>query len=121
MSLDRPVRIGYVTSRYFVNNVKNGSSVALSCGDTVLCMLEFLPYQKDLKLTNDSSEDIKREAMALYRSLEPLEEVHARAVINYIYIAKIEEKLLGRKLAHERVEKFAPSYDKLVHDILHKH
>ena len=80
-----------------------------------------IEIKKDLKLTNDSSEDIKREAMALYRSLEPLEEVYARAVINYIYIAKIEEKLLGRKLAHERVEKFAPSYNKLVHDILHKH
>ncbi|NIM58911.1 MAG: hypothetical protein GTO16_08220 [Candidatus Aminicenantes bacterium] len=75
---------------------------------------------KNLKLTDESSEDIRREAMGLYKSLEPLEEVHARAVINYIYMGKIEEKFLGKKLAHERVEKFAPSYDKLVLDILHE-
>lgn len=80
-----------------------------------------IEVKKDLKLTDESSEDIRKEAMGLYKSLEPLEEVHARAVINYIYMGKIEEKYLGKKLAHERVEKFAPSYDKLVHDILHEH
>ncbi len=42
--------IGRVAARYFFNNVKNMNSVALSCGDTILSMLEHLPYQPHLQL-----------------------------------------------------------------------
>ena len=43
--------VGRVAARYFVENVRSGMSVALSCGDTILRMLEYLPYQEDLRLS----------------------------------------------------------------------
>lgn len=77
-----------------------------------------LEIKKWIKLKNHNVEGIKREAMRLYRSLAPLDDIYARAVINYIYTLQIEEKFLGRMVTRERVRKFAPSYDKLVDDIL---
>lgn len=43
--------IGRVAGRYFVNNIKTGDSVALSCGETILSLLESLPYLPELSLT----------------------------------------------------------------------
>lgn len=43
--------VGRAAARFFVSNVKTGSSVALSCGDTILAMLESLPYQSHRRLT----------------------------------------------------------------------
>lgn len=42
--------IARVAARYFISNVKTGSSVALSCGDTVLSMLQSLPNRPKLRL-----------------------------------------------------------------------
>jgi DNA-binding transcriptional regulator LsrR (DeoR family) len=42
--------IARIAARYFVSNVTTGSSVALSCGDTILSMLESLPRQPELQL-----------------------------------------------------------------------
>jgi dCMP deaminase len=42
--------VGRAAARYFDSNVKNGDSVALSCGDTIHSLLEFLPYHSDRKL-----------------------------------------------------------------------
>ncbi len=76
-----------------------------------------LEITKFLNLTVSDIECLKDEALQLYPALKPLEEIHARAVINYIYTLKIEEKFLGRVLTRERIEKFASSYDDLVCDI----
>jgi dCMP deaminase len=43
--------VGRAAARFFARNVKTGKSVALSCGDTTLSMLEFLPYLPHLRLT----------------------------------------------------------------------
>ena len=42
---NRKQTVGRAAARFFVSNVMTGSSVALSCGDTILSMLESLPYQ----------------------------------------------------------------------------
>jgi len=62
--------------------------------------------------------ELKLEAEALYPELRPLDEVHARAIINYIYTMEIEERFLGQVVTRERVSKFAPTYDQLVLDVL---
>lgn len=79
-----------------------------------------LEIKKWINLENWNVEGLKKEGMELYAALRPLEDVYARAVVNYIYTLKIEEKLLGKVLTRDRVDKFAPSYDKLVDDILKK-
>jgi hypothetical protein len=61
----------------------------------------------------------KKEALALYRSLEPLERIHARAIANYLCTSAIEIKLFGQRTIKERVERFSGHYDKLVDYILH--
>lgn len=43
--------VGRAAARFFARNVKTRKSVALSCGDTTLSMLEFLPYLPHLRLT----------------------------------------------------------------------
>jgi dCMP deaminase len=43
--------IGRVAARYFASKVKNGNSVGLSCGDTILSLLEYLPYRPHLRLS----------------------------------------------------------------------
>ena len=78
-----------------------------------------LEIKNVVKLTNDLS-DRKDEAMLLYRNLAPLEDVYARAVINYLYTVKIEEMLLDGVITPDRIEKFAPTYDQLVYDIREK-
>jgi len=59
------------------------------------------------------------EALKLYRCLRPLESIHARAVLNYIYTAEIELKFFGKRLIVDRIEKFTGNYNNLVHYILH--
>jgi len=77
-----------------------------------------IEIKKEIQLSEEDLGDFKRDAMNLYAALEPLEEVYSRAVINYLYSVKIEQKLFGRSLTHERVVNFAPTYDKLVSDIM---
>jgi hypothetical protein len=62
--------------------------------------------------------EFKEQALALYRSIEPLKRIHARAVMNYLYTSALEFKLFGYRLIMDRVERFAGHYDKLVHYIL---
>lgn len=62
---------------------------------------------------------VKNQALDLFKVLEPLEAIHARAVVNYIYLDQIEVKLLGKSSLEERVERFAATYDVLVDYILH--
>lgn len=51
-SFDNPRHtVGRAAARFFARNVKTRKSVALSCGDTTLSMLEFLPYLPHLRLT----------------------------------------------------------------------
>lgn len=59
------------------------------------------------------------EAVKLYRPIESLEIIHARAVLNYIFTVRVEQFLLGKSHIKERVEKFSATYDKLVDYILH--
>lgn len=77
-----------------------------------------MEVKKWIDLRNSNVEAWKQEAIVLYRALKPLEEIFARAVINYIYTLEIESKFLGIAVTPERVQKFAPSYDSLVYDIL---
>ncbi|UCE39851.1 MAG: hypothetical protein JSV17_10215 [Candidatus Aminicenantes bacterium] len=63
--------------------------------------------------------EVKKEAMALYRSLEALERIYARAIMNYLYTSAIELKLFGKRLIKKRVMRFSGHYDKLVDYILH--
>jgi len=70
----------------------------------------------DLSITD--ARIFMNEALELYRSLEPLESIHSRAVLNYIYTAEIELKLFGKRLIKDRVERFAGNYNNLVHYIL---
>lgn len=78
-----------------------------------------LELKKVVRLTNKMS-GWKDKAMALYKNLAPLEEVYARAVVNYLYTIEAEEKLLGQTVTLDRVEKFAPDYDELVYDVKEK-
>lgn len=47
---NRKQTVGKAASKYFLDNVKNGNSVALSCGETILSFLESLPYLSHLRL-----------------------------------------------------------------------
>ncbi len=76
-----------------------------------------LEIKKWVKLSDSDVDRLKEEAMALYPALRPVEDVYARAIINYIYTLEIEERFLGKVVTRERVLKFAPSYDSLVYDI----
>jgi len=62
--------------------------------------------------------EFKEEALSLYRSIEPMTGVFARAIMNYLYTSAIELKLFGRRYIMDRVDMFAGHYDKLVHYIL---
>ena len=77
-----------------------------------------LEIKKWVNLKKMNVKALQKEAMELYGALEPLEDVFARAVINYIYTLIIEEKFLGKIQTRERIDKFAPSYDRLVYAIL---
>jgi hypothetical protein len=76
----------------------------------------------NLKAFVDPSEihvpEFKEQAFALYRSIESLKRVHARAVMNYLYTSALELNLFGYRLLMDRVARFAGNYDKLVHYIL---
>lgn len=77
-----------------------------------------LEIKKWINLKKIYVEDLKKEAIEFYSALKPIEEVYSRAIINYIYTLKIEDKLLGKILTRDRITKFAPTYNKLVYDIL---
>ena len=77
-----------------------------------------LEIKKLVDLKAHDIEDLKQEAVDLYPALRPLDEVYVRAIVNYMYTLKIEERLLGQVITQERVRKFAPNYDSLVFDIL---
>ena len=62
--------------------------------------------------------EFKEEALALYKSIEPLKNIHGRAVMNYLCTAALELKLFGYRLIRDRVERFARDYDMLVRYIL---
>lgn len=62
--------------------------------------------------------EFKEEALALYKSIEPLKGVHARAVMNYLYKSALELKLFGHRLIMDRVKMFGGHYDTLVDYIL---
>ncbi|MBN1222322.1 MAG: hypothetical protein JXB23_03685 [Candidatus Aminicenantes bacterium] len=72
-----------------------------------------------IDLSRCDVEIFMKEALELYNTLEPLESVHSRAVLNYIYTAEIELKFFGKRLIKDRVEKFAGNYNNLVDYILH--
>ncbi len=77
-----------------------------------------LEIKKLVDLKTQDTDDLKQEAMDLYQALHPLDEVYTRAIVNYMYTLKIEERLLEQVITRERVRKFAPNYDSLVFDIL---
>jgi len=78
-----------------------------------------IKIEQIVQLTNDDIYLYKKEALSLYNYLESLEFIHARAVLNYIYTAKIEVKFFGKRMISQRINKFAASYEKLVDYILH--
>jgi hypothetical protein len=75
--------------------------------------------KKFVSLSEVDIPEAKKEATALYRSLESLERIHARAITNYLYTSAIELKLFGQRTIKKRVERFSGHYDKLVDYILH--
>lgn len=79
-----------------------------------------LDVKKGVHLSEKNVSGLKKQAVSLYKNLEPLEDVFARAVVNYLYTLKIEERLLGERLTPVRIKKFSPSYDQLVYDIIEK-
>lgn len=77
-----------------------------------------LEIKKWVDLSALDIDELKQEAEVLYSALNPLEEIYARAIINYIYTMEIEKRFLGQVVTRERVRKFAPTYDQLVLDVL---
>jgi hypothetical protein len=75
--------------------------------------------KKIVDLSDVNNLEVKKEALILYRSLESLERIHARAVMNYLYTSAIELKLFGQSFIKKRVMQFCSHYDKLVDYILH--
>ena len=59
--------------------------------------------KKRISLSDVDLSELKEEAIALYRSLESLERIHARAIMNYLYTSAIELKLFGQRSIKERV------------------
>jgi len=79
-----------------------------------------LDVKKCVRLSEQNVSGLKGQAVKLYKNLEPLEDIFSRAVVNYLYTLKTEDKLLGERLTPDRIKKFAPSYDNLVCDIIEK-
>jgi hypothetical protein len=79
-----------------------------------------LDVKKWVHLSEENVSDLEEQAIRLYKNLKPLEDVFARAVVNYLYTLKIEDKLLGERLTPVRIKKFSPTYDQLVNDIIEK-
>jgi hypothetical protein len=79
-----------------------------------------LNIKRFTRLTGNRIKELKEEALSLYASLYPLENIHARAVINYIFITKIEHDFYGKNFTKKRIEKFAPEYDQLLEQILNE-
>ncbi len=112
-----PLKQTSIYSRAVIEEAKETIRQAFIARNLVYPSLEI---KKLIDLSSANIDDLKREAMVLYSSLELLEDVFARAVINYIYTLTAEEKTLGKILTRDRIKKFASSYDKLVDDILKK-
>jgi hypothetical protein len=79
-----------------------------------------LDVKKGVHLSEQNVHEYKKQAIKLYKNLAPLEDVFARAVVNYLYTIKIEDKLIGEILTPDRIQKFSPTYDQLVYDIVEK-
>ncbi len=79
-----------------------------------------LEVKKGIRLSEQNVYEYKKQAMELYKNLRPMEDAFARAVVNYLYTIKIEDKLLGERLTPDRIKKFAPTHDQLVYDIIEK-
>lgn len=110
-----PTKKKALYTRREINEAKDTIHQAFIARNLIFPSLEI---KKWVNLKKMNVKTLQKEAMELYRALEPLKDVYARAVINYIYTLTIEEKFLGKVQTRERIEKFASSYDKLVYDIL---
>ena len=73
-----------------------------------------IKLKRYVELTWDDMPGLKEEALTQYRLIEPLERIHARAVINYICTTKFEAKYFGESTIRERISKFAANYDLMV-------
>ena len=73
-----------------------------------------IKLKRYVELTLDNIPGLKEEALSQYRLIEPLERIHARAVINYICTSKFETKYFGESTVRERISKFAANYDLMV-------
>ncbi len=115
--LPGPLKQTSIYSRAVIEEAKETIRQAFIARNLIYPSLEI---KKLIDLSNANIDDLKKEAVELYSSLELLEDVFARAVINYIYTLTAEEKILGKILTRDRIKKFASSYDKLVDNILKK-
>jgi len=113
--LPLPTKRTRIYSESEIDEAKETIRVAFIARNLIYPSIEI---KKEIRLSEEDLRDYKHEAMNLYSALKPLEEVYSRAVINYLYTVKIELKLFGRSLTRERVKNFAPTYDKLVLEIL---
>jgi hypothetical protein len=110
-----PLKQTSIYSRAVIEEGKETIHQAIIARNLIYPSLEI---KKLIDLSSAFIDDLKKEAMELYSSLELLEDVFARAVINYIYTLTAEEKILGEILTRDRIKKFASSYDNLVDGIL---
>lgn len=110
-----PLKQTSIYSRAVIEEAKETICQAFIARNLIYPSLEI---KKLVDLAHAHIDDLKKEAVELYSSLELLEDVFARAVINYIYTLAAEEKILGKILTRDRIKKFASSYDKLVDEIL---
>jgi len=110
-----PLKQTSIYSRAVIEEAKETIRQAFIARNLIYPSLEI---KKLIDLSGANIDDLKKEALKLYNSLELLEDVFARAVINYIYTLSAEEKFLRKILTRERIKKFVASYDKLVDVIL---
>lgn len=73
-----------------------------------------IKLRRYVDLTWKDEPGLKEEALSQYHLIEPLEKIHARAVINYLCTAKFELKYFGESTVLARIGKFAANYDLMV-------
>ncbi|MFW6140084.1 MAG: hypothetical protein ACOC5S_01865 [Acidobacteriota bacterium] len=115
--LPRPTRQTSLYSEMEIDETKETLRQAFIARNLVYPSLD---VKKGIQLSEKNSSELKEQAVSLYENLEPLEDVFARAVVNYLYTIKIEEKFLGERLTPDRIEKFSSTYDQLVNDVMEK-
>jgi hypothetical protein len=115
--LPRPTKKISIYSEFEIDETKETLRQAFIARNLVYPSLD---VKKGVQLSEKNVSGLKKQAVDLYKNLEPLEDVFARAVVNYLYTLKIEDKLLGERLTPDRIKKFSPSYDQLVYDIIEK-